>query len=71
MIGKLTYKALMNVDNVFTVNALPKLVTNVPLNAVNNFERKLSWERAVRAGFTLFISAKDVDNILEKVIINY
>ena len=61
----------MNVDNPFAINALPKLVSNVPSNAVNSFERKLSWKRAVRAGLTLFTSTEDMDDILEKVKLNY
>ena len=69
MIRKLASKALTNFAIPFTKNALPKLVSNVPSNAINKFERKASWKGAVREGkgFNLFISTEDMDDIIRIV----
>ena len=50
--------ALTNVDICLARDNLPGLVSNIPLIAINKFERKISGKRAATAGkvFALFIS---------------
>ena len=40
---------------------MSNMASNLAANAINKFERKVSWKGAVRAGkvFTLFISNED------------
>ena len=55
----------------YAKNMLLGLVNNIALNAssnaINKFERRIKEKRAVRAGkvFTLFISNKDIDDIIK------
>ena len=46
---------------------LPGLVSNLNVNALNKFERKVSGKGAVRAGkgFVLFILNEDMNDIIE------
>ena len=52
-------------------NVLPEVVSNIAShgasNVINNFERRISGKKAVgaRKGFTLFISNKDMDDIIK------
>ena len=48
---------------------MPKLETKGTLSVSGKFERKKSGKRVVRAGkeFTLFISNKDMDDIIKSV----
>ena len=52
---------------------MPGLVSNIALNAASNvidkFERRISGKGTVRSvkGFTLFISNKDMDDIIKIV----
>ena len=54
-------------------NVLPEIVSNIAShgasNVINNFERRISGKRAVgaRKGFALFISNKDMDDIIKMV----
>ena len=50
-------KKLLNVLTPLARDILPGLVSNLASNAINKFERKISWKGAVRTGkgFTLFI----------------
>ena len=66
-LANLDKKALTNVVFVLARDNLPGLVINLGSNAVNNFERKISGKRSVRAGkeFTLFISNEDMNDIIK------
>ena len=59
-LGNLGRRVLLNF-------AIPLARDNLPANAINRFERKISGKGAVRCGkgFSLFISNKDIN------IINY
>ena len=52
-----------------TSNA-PGLASNIALNTINQFERKISGKTAVRAakGFTLFILNEDMNDIINDII---
>ena len=60
-------KALTNIAIPLARDNLPRLVCNLPLNAINKFERKISGKGAVRAGkgFTLFISTENMNDIIK------
>ena len=60
-------KALKNIAISLARNNLPKSVSNLTLNAINKFERKISGKGAVRAGkgFTLFILNEDMNDIIK------
>ena len=70
-LGNLSKKSLTNVSIPLARNNLPGLVSNLTLNTINKFERKISGKGAVRAGkgFTLFISNEDMNDIIK--IIKY
>ena len=59
-------KALANVAIPLARPSLPGLARNLTSSAINIFDRKISGERAVRAGkaFTLFISNEDMNDII-------
>ena len=61
-LGNLGKKALRIV-------AIPLGISNLASNAINTFERKISGQRAVKAGkeLTLFISNEDM-NVFIKII---
>ena len=46
---------------------LSGLLSKVSSNAINKFERKISWKGVLRAGkeFTLFISNEDVNDAIK------
>ena len=60
-------KALTNVAIPLARNNLPGLVSNLNSSEINKFDRKISGKGAVRAekGFTLFISNKDMNDIIK------
>ena len=68
-LGNLGKKALRIVAIPLGINNLPGLVSNLASNAINTFERKISGQRAVKAGkeLTLFISNEDM-NVFIKII---
>ena len=57
-LGNLGKKALTNISIPLARDNLPRLVSNLTSNVINEFERKISGKGAVRAGkgFSLFIS---------------
>ena len=65
--GNLVKKALANIAIASARDILPGLVSNLTLNAINQFEIKVSGKRAVRAGkrFTLFISNEDMNDVIK------
>ena len=65
--GNLVKKALANIAIPSARDILPGLVSNLTLNAINQFEIKVSGKRAVRAGkrFTLFISNEDMNDVIK------
>ena len=60
-------KTLTNIAIPLARDNLPGLVSYLTSNVINKFERKISGKGAVRAGkgFTLFISDKDMNDILK------
>ena len=68
-LGNLGKKVLTEVPIPLATDNLPGLVSNIALNAINKFERKLSGKGAVRLGkgFTLFISNEDMNDIIKIV----
>ena len=66
-LGNLGKKALTNVAIPFARANLPGLVSSITSNQINKFEIKISGKRAVRVGkgFTLFISNKDMNDIIK------
>ena len=66
-LGNLGKKALANIAIPLARDNLPGLVSNLTSNAINKFERKISEKGAVRVGkrFTLFISDKDMNDIIK------
>ena len=68
-LGNLGKEALTIVAIPLSTNNLPGLVSNLASNAINTFERKISGQRAVKAGkeLTLFISNEDM-NVFIKII---
>ena len=67
MLGNLRKKTLTNIAILLARDNLPELISNLTLNPVNKFERKLGGKGAVRAGkgFTLFISNEDLNDIIK------
>ena len=61
-LGNLAKKVLTNVAIPFTRDNLSGLISNIALNAIHKFERKMFGKGAVRAvkEFTLFISNEDM-----------
>ena len=66
-LGNLEKKALTNITIPLARDNLPGLVSNLALNAINKFERKISGKGVMRAGkgFTSFISNEDVNDIIK------
>ena len=66
-LGDLGKKAPTNIDITLARDNLPILVSNLALNAINKFERKISGKGAVREwiGFTLFIPNEDMTDIIK------
>ena len=66
-LGNLRKKTLTNIAIPLARDNLPGLVSNLTLNAINKFERKISGKGAVRAGkgFALFISIEDMNDIIK------
>ena len=66
-LANLGKKALTNDTIPLARDNLPGLVSNLPSNAMNEIERKISRKGAVRAGkgFTLFISNEDMNDIIK------
>ena len=70
-LGDLSKKTMLNHGVSFARDKLPELVSNIASNAAssafNKFERRISRKGVVRARkvFTLFISNKDVDDIIK------
>ena len=62
-------KTLTNIAIPLARDNLPGLVSYLTSNVINKFERKISGKGAVRAGkgFTLFISDKDMNDILKLI----
>ena len=60
-------KALTNIAIPLARYSLLGLVSNLTSRAINKFERKISGERAVRAGkgFNLLFSNEDVNDIIK------
>ena len=69
VVGKVIYeqKALTSIAILLGRDNLPGLVSNLTLNAINKFDRKISWKGAVRAGkgFKLFILNEDMNDIIQ------
>ena len=59
-------KGLSNITIPLARDNLPGLVSNLTSSAINKFDRKISGKGAARAGkgFTLFISNKDMNDII-------
>ena len=68
-LGNLGKKTLINITIPLPKDNLPRLVSNLTSNAINEFERKISGKGAVRAGkgYTLFISNEDMNNVTEVI----
>ena len=66
-LNNLGKKALTNVAIHLDRGSLPGLVSNLTLNAINKFEKKISGKGTVRAGkgFILFISNEDMNDIMK------
>ena len=66
-LGNLGRKALTKFAIPFTRDTLHGLVSNIILNAINKFERKIGVKGSVKAGkgFTLFISNEDMNDIIK------
>ena len=66
-LGNLGKKALTNIGIPWARGNLPGLISNLTLNVINKFERKISGKQSLRAGkgFTSFISNKDMNDIIE------
>ena len=62
-------KVLTNAAILFDRDNLPRLVNNLVLHAISQFERKISRKWAVRAGkrFTFFISNEDIHDIIKLI----
>ena len=62
MVCKFSQKNTTKCCYFFSWDNLPGLVSNVTLNAINQFERKISGKGALRVGkkFTSFISNQDI-----------
>ena len=60
-------KALANTAISFARDNLPGLVNNLTLNAINEFDRKITGKGAaiVEKGFTLFILNEDMNDIIK------
>ena len=59
--------ALTNIAIPLARDSLPGLLSNLNSSAINKFDLKLSWKRAVRAGigFNLFILNEDMNGIIK------
>ena len=69
-LGNLGKKALTNVVYPLARDNLPGLVSNLALNAINKFERKVSEKRAAIAGkwfLTLFILNEDMNDFIKTI----
>ena len=72
-LGKLGEKVVTQIAVPFAKNNFPGLVSdialNATLNAINEFERRISGKGVVKAvkGFTLFISNEDMDDTIKTV----
>ena len=66
-LGNLGKKVPTNIAIPLARDNLPGLVSNLNVNALNKFERKVSGKGAVRAGkgFVLFILNEDMNDIIE------
>ena len=66
-LGNLGKKALRHIAIPLARDNFPGLVSNLTLNAINKFERKISGKGAVRAGkgFALFMSNEDLNDIIK------
>ena len=66
-LGNLGKKVPTNIAIPLARDNLPGLVSNLNVNALNKFERKVSGKGAVRAGkgFVLFILNEDMIDIIE------
>ena len=67
--GNLGKKVLINIAIPLARDNLSGLVSNLSLNAINKFERKITGKGAVKAGkgFTLFILNEDMTDIVKMV----
>ena len=61
IVGNLGKRALLDLSVLLAKHVLPQLANKATLSILDNFERKISGKRAVRAGkgFTLFILNED------------
>ena len=59
--------ALTNIAIPLARDSLTGLLSNLNSSAINKFDLKLSWKRAVRAGigFNLFILNEDMNGIIK------
>ena len=66
-LGNLGKKELTNIGIPLARDNLPGLISNLTLNAINKFERKIRGKGTVRVGkgFTLFISNEDINHIIK------
>ena len=66
-LGNLGKKALATIAIPWARDNLPRLISNLTLNVINKFQRKISGIRALTAGkgFTSFISNKDLNDIIK------
>ena len=69
MTSNLGKKALINLAIPLAENVASKLATKATSAILDKFKRKITGKRMVRAGkwFTLFVSNKDMDDIIEIV----
>ena len=66
-LARLDKKELTDLAIPLASDNLRGLVSNLGSNAINKFERKINGKRTVREGkgFTLFISNKDMNDIIK------
>ena len=69
MTSNLGKKALINLAIPLAENVVSKLATKATSAILDKFKRKITGKRTVRAGkwFTLFVSNKDMDDIIKIV----
>ena len=69
MTSNLGKKALINLTIPLAENVASKLATKATSAILDKFKRKITGKRMVRAGkwFTLFVSNKDMDDIIKIV----
>ena len=69
MTSNLGKKALINLAIPLAENVASKLATKATSAILDKFKRKITGKRMVRAGkwFTLFVSNKDMDDIIKIV----